>query len=92
MNCMADGKLNTSAKRLYVMEAMNPVLAYPYLAPQLDTHVFDRYGHDDLATHVAEFSRALAKNGLRKLYPDAIAHALYYVLKHGVELSLDRTG
>ncbi len=27
--------------------------------------------------------------GLRKLYPDAIAHALYYVLKHGVALSLD---
>ena len=82
-------KLNTRAKRLYVMEAINLALAYPYLAPQLDKHVFDRYGHDDLATHVAEFSSALAKMGLRKLYPDAIAHALYYVLKHGVELSLD---
>lgn len=82
-------KLNERARRLYVLEAMNLTLAYPYLAPQLDKHVFDRYGHDDLATHVAEFSSALAKMGLRKLYPDAIAHALYYVLKHGVELSLD---
>ena len=82
-------KLNERARRLYVLEAMNLALAYPYLAPQLDKHVFDRYGHDDLATHVAEFSSALAKMGLRKLYPDAIAHALYYVLKHGVELSLD---
>lgn len=82
-------KLNERARRLYVLEAMNLALAYPYLAPQLDKHVFDRYGHDDLATHVAEFSSALAKIGLRKLYPDAIAHALYYVLKHGVELSLD---
>ena len=83
--------LNERARRLYVLEAMNLALAYPYLAPQLDEHVFDRYGHDDLATHVAEFSSALAKMGLRKLYPDAIAHALYYVLKHGVELSLDDT-
>jgi Reverse transcriptase (RNA-dependent DNA polymerase) len=84
-------KLNARARRLYVLEAMNLALAYPYLAPQLDKHVFDRYGHDDLALQVAEFSSALAKMGLRKLYPDAIAHALYYVLKHGVELSLDDT-
>lgn len=84
-------KLNKRAKRLYVLEAINLALAYPYLAPQLDKHVFDRYGHDDLPTHVAEFSSALAKMGLRRLYPDAIAHALYYVLKHGVELSLDDT-
>lgn len=27
--------------------------------------------------------------GVRKLYPDAIAHALYYVLRHGVVLSLN---
>ncbi|MDO8778508.1 MAG: RNA-directed DNA polymerase [Burkholderiaceae bacterium] len=83
--------LNERAKRLYVLEAINLALAYPYLAPQLDKHVFDRYGHDDLPTHIAEFSSALAKMGLRKLYPDAIAHALYYVLKHSVALSLDDT-
>ncbi len=82
-------KLNARAKRLYVLEAMNLALAYPYLAPQLDKHVFDRYGHDDLAKHVTEFSSALARLGVRKLYPDAIAHALYYVLKHDVELSLN---
>lgn len=84
-------KLNERARRLYVLEAMNLALAYPYLAPQLDKHVFDRYGHDDLASQVAEFSSALAKMGLRKLYPDAISHALYYVLKHCVALSLDDT-
>lgn len=84
-------KLNERARRLYVLEAMNLALAYPYLAPQLDKHVFDRYGHDDLGSQVAEFSSALARMGLRKLYPDAIAHALYYVLKHGVALSLDDT-
>lgn len=88
-NLKSSRKLNERARRLYVLEAMNLALAYPYLAPQLDKHVFDRYWHDDLAVQVAEFSSALAKMGLRKLYPDAIAHALYYVLKHGVELSLD---
>ena len=35
-------KLNERARRLYVLEAMNLALAYPYLAPQLDKHVFDR--------------------------------------------------
>lgn len=88
-NTKSPRKLNERARRLYVLEAMNLALAYPYLAPQLDKHVFDRYGHDDLPTHVAKFSSALAKMGLRKLYPDAISHALYYVLKHGVALSLD---
>ena len=88
-NSKSPRKLNDRAKRLYVLEAINLALAYPYLAPQLDRHVFDKYGHDDLPTHVAEFSSALAKIGLRRLYPDAIAHALYYVLKHDVELSLD---
>jgi Reverse transcriptase (RNA-dependent DNA polymerase) len=82
-------KLNERARRLYVLEAMNLALAYPYLAPQLDEHVFDRYGHEDLTSQVAEFSSALAKMGVRKLYPDAIAHALYYVLKHGVSLSMN---
>ncbi len=82
-------KLNERARRLYVLEAMNLALAYPYLAPLLDKHVFDRYGNADLAENIAEFSSALARLGVRKLYPDAIAHALYFVLKHGVELSLD---
>ena len=82
-------KLNPRAKRLYVLEAINLALAYPYLAPLLDKYVFDRYGHDDLSTQVAGFSNALAKMGLRKLYPDAVAHALYYVLKHDVELGMN---
>lgn len=81
-------KLNDRARRLYVLEAMNLALAYPYLAPQLDRHVFDRYGHSDLAKNVGEFASALVRLGIRKLYPDAIAHAFYYSLKHGVKLDL----
>jgi hypothetical protein len=82
-------KLNPRARRLYILEATNLALAYPYLAPQLDKHVFDRYGNDDLAKQVLEFSSSLAKMGLRKLYPDAIAHALYFAVKHEVELNLN---
>lgn len=82
-------ELNPRARRLYILEATNLALVYPYLAPQLDKHVFDRYGNDDLAKQVLEFSSSLAKMGLRKLYPDAIAHALYYALKHEVELNLN---
>jgi hypothetical protein len=82
-------KLNPRARRLYILEATNLALAYPYLAHQLDKHVFDRYGDDDLATQVSEFSSSLAKMGLRKLYPDTIAHALYYALKHDAELNLN---
>jgi hypothetical protein len=81
-------KLNPRARRLYILEATNLALAYPYLAPQLDKHVFDRYGNDDLAKQVSEFSSSLAKMGLRKLYPDTIAHALYYALKHEIEFNL----
>jgi hypothetical protein len=81
-------KLNPRARRLYILEATNLALAYPYLAHQLDKHVFDRYG-DDLAKQVSEFSSSLAKMGLRKLYPDTIAHALYYALKHDAELNLN---
>lgn len=82
-------KLNPRARRLYILEATNLALAYPYLAHQLDKHVFDRYEDDDLATQVSEFSSSLAKMGLRKLYPDTIAHALYYALKHDAELNLN---
>lgn len=82
-------KLNSRARRLYILEATNLSLAYPYLAPQLDKHVFDRYGHDDLAVQVSEFSSSLAKMGLRKLYPDSIAHALFYALKHEIQLNLN---
>jgi hypothetical protein len=82
-------KLNSRARKLYILEATNLALVYPYLAPQLDKHVFDRYGNDDLAKQVSEFSSSLAKMGLRKLYPDAIAHALYYALKHEAELILN---
>lgn len=82
-------KLNSRAKRLYAQEAMNLALSYPYLVPLLDEFVFDRYWHDGLQTKIADFSTALVRLGIRKLYPDTIAHALYYALKHNVTIAID---
>lgn len=75
-------KLNLRARRMYAQEAMNLALAYPYLAPMLDEYVFTPYWHDDLKDKIAEFSTALVQLGLRKLYPDAIAHAIFLALKY----------
>lgn len=81
-------KLNTRAKRLYVLEVMNIALAYPYLVQLLDKAVFDKYGHSGLAKSISKFSTSLVRLGVRKLYFDIIAHAFYYALKHDVALDL----
>lgn len=81
-------KLNPRAKRMYAQEAMNLALAYPYLAPLLDEFVFDKYWHDGMKPRIADFATALVQLGVRKLYPDTIAHALYFALKHDLALDL----
>ncbi|MDI6746312.1 MAG: RNA-directed DNA polymerase [Rhodocyclaceae bacterium] len=82
-------KLNPRAKRMYAQEAMNLALAYPYLAPLLDEFVFDMYWHEGLKPRIADFATALVKLGVRKLYPDSIAHGLYFALKHDLTLDLE---
>lgn len=79
-------KLNPRAKRMYTQEAINLALAYPYLAPLLDEFVFDNYWHEGLKSRIADFSTSLVRLGVRKLYPDSIAHALYFALKHDLVL------
>ncbi|WP_297504867.1 antiviral reverse transcriptase Drt4 [Ferrovum sp.] len=81
-------KLNPRAKRMYAQEAMNLALAYPYLAPLLDEFVFEKYWYDGLKPRITDFATSLVKLGVRKLYPDSIAHALYFALKHDLELDL----
>jgi hypothetical protein len=82
-------KLNPRAKRMYTQEAMNLALAYPYLAPLLDEFVFDKYWYDGLKPRISNFATSLVKLGVRKLYPDSIAHALYFALKHDLTLDLE---
>lgn len=77
--------LNQRAKRLYVQETINLALAYPYLAPVLDTFVFDKYWHDGISIKIKNFSDTLIRLGIRKLYPDAIAHGFYYAMKYAAD-------
>ena len=84
-------KLNVRAKRMYAQEAMNLALAFPYLAPLLDECVFIPYWHDGLQERIVVFSTALARLGARKIYPDAIARALFLALKYEVALGLSET-
>jgi Reverse transcriptase (RNA-dependent DNA polymerase) len=79
-------KLNPRAKRLYVQEVMNLAISYPYLASVLDKVVFDRYRYTGMDKKIADFAAALVRLGTQKLYPDTIAHALYYALKHKVAI------
>lgn len=80
-------KLGLRAKRMYTQEAINLALAYPYLAPLLDKYVFTPYWHTGLKSKVAKFASDLIQLGLQKLYPDAIAHAIFLALKYDFFLS-----
>lgn len=80
--------LNDRAKRLYVNEATNLALAYPYLAPVLDKYVFERYVHQDINNQITNFAYALVQLGIRKIYPDSIIYGIYYALKFKTALPL----
>ena len=82
-------KLNPRAKRLYVQEAINLAISYPYLAPVLDKFVFDRYRFTGIDKKIAAFAATLIRLGAQKLYPDTIAHALYYALKHKISIPVE---
>lgn len=81
-------RLNARAKRMYAQAAMNLALAYPYLTPWLDDFVFCRYWHEGLKERITEFSTALLLQGVKRLYPDAIAHAIFLSLKYDFTLGL----
>ena len=78
--------LNSRAKRLYVQEAINLAISYPYLAPILDKSVFDKYQYVGIDKKITDFTASLVRLGTQKLYPDTIAHALYYALKHKITI------
>ena len=83
-----DRKLNSRAKRMYTQEAINLALAFPYLAPLLDKFVFQKYPHPEQSDAISKFCTALIELGLQKLYPDAIAHAIYYSIRYKAKIDL----
>ena len=84
---MVPKRLNNRAKRLFVQQALNLTLLYPYLAPILDEHVFDKHHYDGIEKVIRKFCEQLLEIGIQKIYSDVIAYALYYSLKHDLQLS-----
>lgn len=88
---MVPARLNDRAKRLFVMEAVNLALSYPYLAPLLGEHVFSKHRHGGIESVINTFSTELLQTGIRRIYPDAIAHALFYAIQNDLTLPLTET-
>jgi len=84
---MIPGRLNDRAKRLYVQEAINLALTYPYLAPLLYEHVFRKHNYTGIEKAISSFANELLYVGLQKIYPDAIAHSLFYAIVYDLTLS-----
>ncbi len=85
---MVPARLNDRAKRLFVIEAMNLALSYPYLAPLLGEHVFAKHTYDGIESAINIFATELFQIGIRRIYPDAIAHALFYAIQYDLTLPL----
>ena len=84
---MVPQRLDSRAKRLFVQQAVNLALLYPYLAPILGEHVFDKHHYSGIKKVIREFCEQLLEIGIQRIYSDAIAYALYYSLKHNLQLS-----
>ncbi|MGE4490438.1 MAG: RNA-directed DNA polymerase, partial [Kiritimatiellales bacterium] len=82
-------RLNDRAKQMFAREAVNLALRYPYLAPVLDTHLFQKHEIDDNRI-VEDFCCQLLEIGIQRVYPDTIAHALYYAIKFDIELNAEQ--
>ena len=83
---MIPARLSNRAKRIFAQRAISLALIYPYLARLLGEHVFDKHSYSGIETDIQNFVELLLDMGIKKLYPDAIAHALYYSLKYGIKL------
>ena len=84
---MVPQTLDSRANRLFAQQAVNLALRYPYLAPILDEHVFDKHHYDGIEKVILGFTEQLLEIGILRIFPDAIAYALYYSLKHNLQLS-----
>ena len=77
-------RLTGRAKQMFAREVINLALRYPYLAPVLDVHLFEKHEFNDFRP-INDFCQQLLEIGIRRIYPDAIAHALYYAIKFDIE-------
>ncbi len=80
--------LNERAKRLFTLRCMELALARPYLAPVLIKDIFPRYEYSGKSADIQIFASNLVTVGIERLYPDAVAHALYLAIKENQQFDL----
>ena len=83
--------LSDPARRFVVLQAVNLAVLYPYLAPILNEHVFQRHRFLGIRPIIHAFIVKLIRAGIQGIYPDAIAHGLYYSLIYGRRLRVLET-
>ena len=79
---MIPDRLNLRAKRMFLKYVVNLAVLYPYLVPLLDDHVFGKHGYSGMDEVILGFVKKILTVGVRRLYPDAVAHGLYYAIKY----------
>lgn len=84
---MVPRQLEDRARRLFVYEVMNWALIYPYLAPLMERHVFEKHYFTGIEDAIKEYIGNLFEVGLQLLSPEAVAFALYYALKYDYNLA-----
>ena len=85
---MIPDHLNLRAKRMFLQYVVNLAVLYPYLVPLLDEHVFGKHGYNGMDEVVLGFVEKILTVGVRRLYPDAVAHGLYYAIKYDLAPSI----
>ena len=88
---MVPSRLNARGKHLFVQQCVNLALQYPYLTPILDKDVFKKHHYDGINEIIIEFIEELLNVGIRKIYSDAIAYALYYTLRYNLRLGISES-
>lgn len=78
---MIPDRLNLRAKRLFLKYVVNLAVLYPYLVPLFDEHVFGKHVFNGMDKVILRFVEKTLVVGVRRLYPDAVAHGLYYSIK-----------
>lgn len=87
---MVPTRLNDRAKRMFVQEAINLAILFPYLAQAMGPHVFDKFKHPGIQDQIVDFLNKLIEKARQKIYTDAIAHGLSYALRYNIALKLDQ--
>ena len=85
---MVPRSIDARAKRIFVQLVVNLAMLYPYLASLMDVHVFTKHRHDGIGGMVHEYVERILSIGVKKIYPDVIAHGLYCAIKHGVTFNI----